>query len=105
MTVKRWETLDGKLNILANTSRWKFEYEEKRGWFVLKIREPSVEDDGLWKCRMVVWFGKSGVARRYESRKRINLKNKSDYFTFKVGLELLSTNMFLKLENVWLVLK
>lgn len=82
-TVKRWHTLDGQLNILANTSRWKFEYEEKRQWYALKIKHPDIEDDGIWKCRMVVWFGKSGVARRYESRKRVYMKNRPEFFTFK----------------------
>jgi hypothetical protein len=79
MIIKRWLTLKGQANVLAKwADRIQFEYEERRNWYAMRIRKLTAEDEGLWKCRMVVKLN-DGIARRYESRKQIHLKNRTDF--------------------------
>lgn len=84
--INRWHTLNGQLNVLANSTRFQFEYEERRNWYTMKIKKLSREDEGIWRCRMVVWFEDKKLARRYESRKKVDVKNRSEFFTFKVSM-------------------
>jgi hypothetical protein len=96
ITIKEWTTLDGYKNILANTREIQFEYEERRNWYALRIKRISTFNEGAWKCRMVVKFEGKKIYRRYESRKHARIRNKSEFFTFKVSIkrDILSISSF-----------
>lgn len=98
ITIKQWKTLNGDRNILANTSDIQFEYEEKRNWYVMRIKRISESNEGLWKCRMVVQFENKRVSRRYESGK--NAQIRPELFTFKVIIVCnLQSTLFLETKS------
>uniref|UniRef100_A0AC34FQG2 Uncharacterized protein n=1 Tax=Panagrolaimus sp. ES5 TaxID=591445 RepID=A0AC34FQG2_9BILA len=76
-----WRGIDEKLNVIAYgpkpEKRYKFEFEEARGWFSMKIRKLQHSDLGDWKCLTKLRF-KNGTILEYESRKKAVFPNDSN---------------------------
>uniref|UniRef100_A0AC34Q2R2 Ig-like domain-containing protein n=1 Tax=Panagrolaimus sp. JU765 TaxID=591449 RepID=A0AC34Q2R2_9BILA len=77
-TIEEWRTVSGQLNVIAygpkaKKYRYKFEYEEARGWFALKIRNITEDDFGNWQCRIKLRLSNSTILE-FESRKNLDSK-------------------------------
>ena len=75
--VEEWRNINGQLNAIAygpklNNYRYKFEYEESRGWFALKIKNVTKEETGIWQCKIKLKFPNSTMLH-FESRKTAKL--------------------------------
>ena len=71
--VEEWRNINGQLNVIAygpelKNYRYKFEYEESRGWFALKIKNVTEEETGIWQCKIKLKLSNSTVLH-FESRK------------------------------------
>uniref|UniRef100_A0AC35FJ22 Uncharacterized protein n=1 Tax=Panagrolaimus sp. PS1159 TaxID=55785 RepID=A0AC35FJ22_9BILA len=75
---EQWRGINQKLNVIAYgpkpEKRYKFEFEEARGWFSMKIRNLQEKDIGEWKCLIKLRF-KNGTIFEYESRKKAVSEN------------------------------
>lgn len=54
--------------------RYKFEYEEEKGWFAFRISTIALPKDiGRWQCRIKMIM-QNGTVYRFESRKTIHVR-------------------------------
>jgi hypothetical protein len=77
--IQRWKTSNGFTNIIATdeTEKYKFEYEESRPWFALRIQHLDLpHDEGLWSCKVALHTASNGTLR-LRSQKWIRRTNKT----------------------------